>query len=338
MGSKLSPIPRWKMAGDPRPIPLSLWVVTFFVLQLAFSRLPPPVPRPPATDEATGEPLVEGVCSTKLGIGLNPDTWSDPNNPTFLCNDLAALGEVAWWYDWSIYDIHGWDGPAYSCPGGRGPPGFVPILRKHEYTDIGGADALPDIEADTILGFNEPNHPSQDNMSPEETAIEWIKIQERFPDKTLVSPSASPCTGNCNGGDTKDWFRSFFSKCTSLGGCRVDFLNTHVYSCDVNYVLTFLEELYVEFGLRIWLTEVACPFEKEAEEIQTFMRELLPRLEAADFVARYAWFASRFPTQGCEWPWSSWCLSSENSLLEPNLSARTPLGDLYMTSACQSTA
>ena len=32
-------------------------------------------------------------------------------------------------------------------------------------------------QADTILGFNEPNHPSQDNMSPEETAIEWIKIQ-----------------------------------------------------------------------------------------------------------------------------------------------------------------
>ena len=76
-------------------------------------------------------------------------------------------------------------------------------------------------QADTILGFNEPNHPSQDNMSPEETALEWVAIQvsvwpqkatpnwdsfyfqERFPDKTLVSPSAAPCGGNCNGGDTK---------------------------------------------------------------------------------------------------------------------------------------
>jgi len=288
----------------------------------------------PATTAAptTGEPLVEGLCSTKLGVGLNPDTWSDPSNPSFLCNDLAALGELAWWYDWGIADIHGWSGPAYSCPGGRGPPGFVPILRKHEYTS---AEALPDIEADTILGFNEPNHPSQDNMSPEETALEWIAIQERFPDKTLVSPSAAPCGGNCNGGDTKDWFRSFFSNCTALRGCRVDFLNTHVYSCDVDYVMTFLQELYDEFGLRIWLTEVACPFAREADEIKAFMAELLPRLEAADHVARYAWFATRFPTQ--DWG-QYWYLSSENSLLEANLSARTPLGDLYMTSACPSTA
>ena len=108
------------------------------------------------------------------------------------------------------------------------------------------------------------------------------------------------------------------------------------------------QELYDEFGLRIWLTEIACPFAREAEEIQAFMAELLPRLEAADHVARYAWFATRFPTQ-VKRPtqkrltyhlqdWGQyWYLSSENSLLEPNLSERTPLGDLYMTSACPST-
>ena len=135
----------------------------------------------------------------------------------------------------------------------------------------------------------------------------------------------------------------------------MDFLNTHVYSCDVDYVMTFLkvgngssfsaQELYDEFGLRIWLTEVACPFAREAEEIQAFMAELLPRLEAADHVARYAWFATRFPTQVEDhtpnwYKWllqdsgHGWYLSSQNSLLEPNLSSRSPLGDLYMTSAC----
>jgi hypothetical protein len=50
----------------------------------------------------------------------------------------------------------------------------VPIIRKNEYTS---AWDLPDIEADTILGFNEPNHRGQDNMSPEETAREWVQIQ-----------------------------------------------------------------------------------------------------------------------------------------------------------------
>ena len=42
-------------------------------------------------------------------------------------------------------------------------------------------------QANTILGFNEPNHPSQDNMSPEETALEWVAIQ--------VSASFDPTPG-----------------------------------------------------------------------------------------------------------------------------------------------
>ena len=31
--------------------------------------------------------------------------------------------------------------------------------------------------------------------------------------------------------------------------------------------------------------------------IQQYMKDVLPRLEAVDFVDRYAWFASRFATQ-----------------------------------------
>ena len=65
----------------------------------------------------------DGGQSAKRGVGLVPDTWSDPANPSFLCGDMAALGPVSWWYDWGFADIHGWAGDAYSCPGGRGPPG-----------------------------------------------------------------------------------------------------------------------------------------------------------------------------------------------------------------------
>merc|ERR1712210_127500 len=41
-----------KMAYGLWPIPLSLWLVSFFVLQLTFSHMPPPVPLPLATQEA----------------------------------------------------------------------------------------------------------------------------------------------------------------------------------------------------------------------------------------------------------------------------------------------
>ena len=56
-------------------------------------------------------------------MGLNPDTWSDPSNPGFLCGDLSSLGPLNWWYDWGKVDIHGWSGEKYSCPGNKGPLG-----------------------------------------------------------------------------------------------------------------------------------------------------------------------------------------------------------------------
>ena len=245
-----------------------------------------------------------------------------------MCGDLNSLGSLNWWYDWGKVDIHGWGGDKYSCPGKKGPPGFVPILRKHEYTT---AEDLQDFESDTILGFNEPNHKSQDNISPEWTATEWIKIQGRYPDKTLVSPCAAPCGGDgCNGGDTKDWFTSFFAKCTELGGCRVDYLATHIYTCDADYTMVFLKDLYDTYGLKIWLTEFACPFERDPEKIKAYMEKVVPMLEAADYVEKYAWFASRFPTQDYG---AGWFLSEENSLLKKNVAEKSSLGDLFMSFA-----
>ena len=69
---------------------------------------------------------------------------------------------------------------------------------------------------DTILGFNEPNHSDQANMSPETVAHEWIKFQNFYPHNKLVSPAAAPP-------HTTEWFDKFFAKCKQLG-CRVDYL------------------------------------------------------------------------------------------------------------------
>ena len=241
----------------------------------------------------------------------------------FLCGDLNSLDPVNWWHDWGALDIHGWSGEKYSCPGNKGPPGFIPILRKHEY-----GWAIP--KADTILGYFQPNHLEGDNVSPEWTAKEWIKIQKRFPDRTLVSPSACPCTTtNCNPTtNTKDWFDSFFSNCTQLGGCRVDFLATNVYNCSADYTMAFLKDLYETYGLKIWLTSIACSQERDKQKIKAYMEDVIPMLEAADYVEKYAWFASRFATHVNA---EGGFLSGKNSLLELNKSKKTELGDLYMS-------
>ena len=73
--------------------------------------------------------------------------------------------------------MHTWDD---DCGGPSSIPGFVPILRSHEYET---AADLQDGPFTAILGFNEPNHRGQDDRSPEWVAGEWVQIQQRFPDK-----------------------------------------------------------------------------------------------------------------------------------------------------------
>merc|ERR1712083_1106186 len=83
----------------------------------------------------------------------------------------------------------------------------------------------------------------------------------------------------------------------NLGECRVDFISTHIYSCSADYTMQVLQDLYSAYGRKIWLTEFACPMTSDPNVIRQYMQEVIPRLEAADFVDRYAWFASGFATQ-----------------------------------------
>ena len=59
-----------------------------------------------------------------------------------------------------------------------------------------------------------------------------------------------------------------------------------------------------------------------AEQLN-YMKAVLPRLEAASYVAKYSWFATRFRGDG-------W-VPSEASLLEQGSSTLTELGRYYMS-------
>nr|KAG5699040.1 hypothetical protein BaRGS_025434 [Batillaria attramentaria] len=84
--------------------------------------------------------------------------------------------------------------------------------------------------------------------------------------------------------------------------------------------MDFLHELYTRFHKKIWLTEVACPTHSYSHAL-AFMQELLPRLEAADHVFRYAWYASRVRGGGAA--------QHEDSLMHTNTASLTTLGAYY---------
>lgn len=157
---------------------------------------------------------------------------------------------------------------------------YIPMIWGHQaLINMNISDA-----ASYILGFNEPNHFEQSNITAKQAAIYWRELERKSRDKLLVSPAASKCTHvtGCHG-DAMEWFDEFFENCK---GCRVDYLATHMYKCNANTVMNFLEGLYQRYGLQIWLTEFACPYSSDPEEELKFMEDIIPRLEAAPFVFR----------------------------------------------------
>ena len=121
----------------------------------------------------------------------------------------------------------------------------------------------------------------------------WHTLLQRFPDnQTLfVSPASA--------GNGESWFDAFFSACKSLygaSGCRIGALAVHDYTCDADSLMSYLSDMHQRYHLPIWMTEFACGDHSDHRSLAdqlSFARALLPKLEAASFVARYAWMSAR---------------------------------------------
>jgi len=248
--------------------------------------------------------------STKKGLGFGKN---------FMCGDVEAFSNLNWYYKWNT-EFHPECGP-------QPEPGyFIPMI-------YGYYGEVPDIEADpfdSILGFNEPNHKhtklTGSDLTPEEAAFAWIEIQEKYPNKILVSPCASAAHKE----DAIAWFDQFFDICSELG-CRIDYLATHDYSGNVDMVMDALYNLYQRFGRKVWLTEFARSNTKNEDVVLKYMQEILPRLEEADYIWKYAWYVARYADDAKEVGKNGsylqgngdWYVDKINSLLEVN--ADTPI-------------
>ncbi|XP_045172208.2 uncharacterized protein LOC123534169 isoform X2 [Mercenaria mercenaria] len=246
-------------------------------------------------------------CSEKKGVGMAP--------AQFMCDDFKALSNMKWWYDWAA------NGDKLrkrnNCTD------FAQYLPLHVPMTWGNGSTFPNYiiqeVAEYLLGFNEPNHQAQSNLTAQQAFELWPEVITLATGKKLVSPAAAPCGKNCNG-DAFEWFDEFFRLCN--GNCKLDYLATHVYYCDADRVMNYLLELYNKYNLTIWVTEFACPGETDPAIVLAFMEAILPRLEAADYVFRYAWYISRLIN-------TNMYVKPAVSLLEADSSTLTTLGKFY---------
>jgi len=237
-----------------------------------------------------------------------------------LCSDLKLMKSTSWIYNWSPTP----DQNLVPCMKNLGIE-FVPMQWGG-----GGLDTLAqEIYADTkhLIAFNEPNFHAQSNVAPKQAATLWPQLEAIAAKHNLKlgSPSAAACGPNpqtdCYGAswDPEPWFDDFFGNCT---GCKVDFLTSHIYTCNMTELTSFLTKLK-KYNLPIWLTEFACPAAKQPVSVEIeFMKAAITYLENEPSIERYAWFGTRLdPTDG-------W-LGPQVDLLSDTSCALTDLGKLY---------
>ncbi|MFV2103735.1 glycoside hydrolase family protein [Micromonospora sp. LOL_024] len=220
-----------------------------------------------------GGPAVAGPAGKK-GVA----TWAfSPGGDVI--RDVGA----AWYHDWSTSNS---DVPATAE--------FVPM--------IWGAAFVNDAELDTaqragrtLLGFNEPDLPSQANMSVDHALDLWPRLQSTG--MRLGSPAVAFGAENPGG-----WLDQFLAGAHDRG-LRVDFIALHWYGSDfgddaASHLMQYVHAVHERYRLPIWVTEFGLidftqgtARHPTPQQLVTFIGKATAALQATPYVERYAWFA-----------------------------------------------
>jgi Glycosyl hydrolase catalytic core len=244
----------------------------------------------------------------KRGVGYNREQAAD-----------AKLfgSSLTWWYDWGT-------NPEASALVALEAAGveFVPMIWSgppRRDIDVEALIRTIPRSAAYLLGFNEPNFGAQANLTPEQAAAAWPKLEEiaRARNLELVSPAPNYCGGNCNQTDPFAWLDAFFAACR---GCKVDYVAFHWYACSIEALKSIVGKYESKYGKPVWITELAClddPGDHSAAGQRAYMDKAVAFLESDPQVFRYAWFIGRSSQPAA------------NDLFAP-AAALTPLGSAYV--------
>jgi len=232
----------------------------------------------------------DAAVSSKRGIAIE--------NKKLVQQSLTSLASaVSWGYGWHYKASTGLGGisldvSAWAAAGIHWLPmvwdGAGLQFAETEVSTLGwGSDRK------ALLGFNEPNFADQANMSPEQAAALWPRV-EQLAAYHGIEKIVSPAVAFHDTNQGVDWLGRFLELCA---GCKVDAIAFHSYTCYGRFLKDHID-LYRSFGKPLWLTEFACAEGGDlntgrlsAEGQMTYMREAIPMLERDPDVEMYAWFS-----------------------------------------------
>lgn len=175
-----------------------------------------------------------------------------------------------------------------------------------------------------LMGFNEPDMPSQSNLTPEEAAVLWLQMESYYRGYYMVSPAPSQMD--------VDWLRRWRQAFRDLTGRdpKVDAIAAHCYSTTARCqdILQESRRVAEEFGgLPVWVTEFAClPLGADDIPRQTQnLALLLQWMDDQEWIAY--WFYFIMSSSGDE----SWSFGHDlnPSLVNFHTGKITPFGQVF---------
>jgi hypothetical protein len=151
--------------------------------------------------------------------------------------------------------------------------------------------------ATTVLGFNEPELPSQSNMPVALAAQEWVRAIQ--PLRARGIQCGSP--GISSAPDGVAWLQAFLKEIRARGS-DVDFFALHWYGEGLGGFYDYIWSTYYQLGgpasgKKVWITEFAAtnwsvdrPLARDV--VEAFARESAAYLDGLDWIERYAWFGA----------------------------------------------
>lgn len=242
---------------------------------------------------ATRRRFLHSVATGTMGLALGAERLPAAPGPAARGGKKGACGGVRgiagltklrakWYYNWGAKP------PENPLPAGLE---WVPIVFPHGVKNIPkDCERVKAGNFKVLLGYNEPDHPGQGNISVEVAVKNWPLLMATG--ARLVSPAV---TWAPNG-----WMRNFMKQAKEKN-LRVDAVAIHWYGApDPKGFLKYVADAHRLYGKPIWITEFAVqdktankqrPCRFTTRDVLRFMREVLPSLEKLDWVERYCWYS-----------------------------------------------
>lgn len=166
---------------------------------------------------------------------------------------------------------------------------YVPMLWGNQPSQLSSwsanAQAAINNGATHLLAFNEPDNPSQANLSPAAAAQLYMQYMQPFAGKAKLGAPAITNGGNAWG---INWLTAFMGNCTA---CTIDFAPIHWYdsATNIGYFQSQVQNAHAAAGVPIWVTEFGTTSGTEAQ-IETFVSTVTTWMDSLSWVERYSYF------------------------------------------------